>query len=215
MYVGHLAAGFLLKSRVREAPLSLLLLATVLPDLLCGVLLVAGVEHVVVRGSVVYAHVEADMGYSHSLLSVAAVAGLAFVFGRTRSGSVRVGAALGLAVLSHFVLDALSHRFDMPLVGFGSRHDVRVGTNLALHPVWFFAVESAWCFFAWMLFDSSNRRLLLAFLVLLALWSNSIFGFAPPPAASEAVFGVSMLASFAVAGFALAWAACSRSHRLR
>jgi membrane-bound metal-dependent hydrolase YbcI (DUF457 family) len=207
MYLGHLAAGLVLKSRVREAPLSWLLFATVLPDLLCGVFLIAGLEHTVVEGTLVFGHLDSDIGYSHSLLATLLCAALASVAAGASRRSRRVGAAVALAVLSHYTLDALTHRPDMPLIGFGSAHDVRLGTDLARHPVAFYLVELLWCTLAWCVFDGRSRRLALTMSTLMVLYTNSVFGFAPPPIASMPVFGVVMIALFTGTAAIMTWAA--------
>jgi hypothetical protein len=207
MFVGHLAAGLMLKARVREASLGWLLLGTVWLDLLCGVLMAVGVERTTFQGSMIFGHAVADIGYSHSLMTSLAFAAIAAVVGVSRWKSRRVALVLALAVLSHFVLDALSHRHDMPLIGFGAERDVRLGTDLALHPLAFFLVELGWCLLAWALLDVHNRRLLVTLLVLMGLWANSIFGFAPPPPLSGEGFGVSMIVFFGIAGAAVFWAA--------
>jgi membrane-bound metal-dependent hydrolase YbcI (DUF457 family) len=207
VYVGHLAAGLVLKARVREAPLSWLLVATVMPDLLCGVLLLLGVENVVVHGSLMFAHLEPAIGYSHSLLGSIGYALFAGCVGAMCWRSARVGAALALAVFSHFVLDVLSHRPDMPLRGFGASGDVLLGTGLAAYPLAFFVVELLWCLGALYVFDARNRRLLVTIVVLMAAWACSIFGLVEPPPPSAAGLGLTMIATFASTTAVTFWAA--------
>jgi hypothetical protein len=210
MYLGHLAAGLVLKSRVREAPLAWLLFATVLSDLVCGVLLALGIERSVVHGPMVFANMESHIEYSHSLLASLGCALLVAAWARVHWRSLRVGVALGLAVLSHYVLDALSHRPDMPVLGFGAAHDITLGTNLALHPLAFFLVELGFCLLAWRLYDGGNRRLLFTILVLMALYTNTVFGFAPPPPPSASLMGGAMIWLFGVSAAIMAWAAKPR-----
>jgi hypothetical protein len=207
MYLGHLAAGLVLQARVREAPLSWLLGATIVSDLLCGALLIAGAEHATVHGAMVYRNIEADIGYSHSLVGTTACALVVASFGGTYLRSARVAVALGLAVLSHYVLDALSHCPDMPLFGFGIADDVRLGTSLSQRPLAFFLVELGWCGLAFWLYDRSNRRLAVTMLVLMLLYTNIVFGFMPPPAPSAFVFGVSMIVVFVSTFAVVLWAA--------
>ena len=207
MYLGHFAAGLALQARVREAPLAWLLAASVASDLLCGALLVAGAEHATIQGPVVFRNIHADIGYSHSLLAIAACAVLGASVAAAYLKSTRVAAAIALAVLSHYVLDALSHGADMPLIGFGAANDIRLGTGLAQYPVAFFLVEAGWCGLALWLYDRSNRRLLVSMSVLLLLYTNTVFGFAPPPQLSAAGLGLSMIAVFALTFGVLSWAA--------
>jgi len=121
--------------------------------------------------------------------------------------SARVGAAMALAVFSHFVLDVASHRPDMPLVGLGASHDVLLGTNLALHPLPFFLVELGWCLLAWWWYDPTNRRLLVTLLVMMVVWSNSIFGFSAMPELAPPQQAALTLVGFVLFAGILRWAA--------
>jgi hypothetical protein len=207
VFVGHLAAGLALKARVRHAPLGPLLAGTTFLDLLFGVFGVLGLERAVVGTPPVFANWDLDIGYSHSLLmSVLYSVALGWLAARWWR-SVSIGVAIGLAVFSHFVLDVVSHRPDMPLVGLGTADDVKLGTGLAAHPLAFFALELAWCVAAWRWYDAANRRLLGTLLVLMALWANNVFGFFPAPPLSAAGQSVMTVAGFAIAGAALWWAA--------
>ena len=209
MFIGHLAAALAINSRVRAAPLGVLLAGTALLDLLHVPLRIAGIEPVIVGSPPVFANWDlVELGYSHSLVA-SAVFGTVIGYVAARWwGSRSIGTALGIAVFSHFVLDVLSHKPDVPLVGFGLARDLKLGTNLAVHPLPFFLVELGWCLVAWYVYDPANRRLLVTLAVLMAVWANNIFGFAlPAKAPPAAVFGLITLASFAVAGAALWWAA--------
>ncbi|MBI3768182.1 MAG: hypothetical protein HY271_06745 [Deltaproteobacteria bacterium] len=207
MFVGHLAAGFALKARVREAPLGPLLAGTAFLDFLFGVFVMIGLERVVVHDPPVFRNWELHIGYSHSLLvSVLYSVALGWLAGRVWR-STSVGVALGLAVFSHFVLDVVSHRADMPLVGLGMNHDVLLGTGLATHPLAFFLVELGWCLLAWRWYDGGNHRLLLMFLVLMAIWANNVFGFVPQPALSSSGQAAFTIFGFVIAGALLWWAA--------
>jgi hypothetical protein len=207
VFVGHLAAGFALKARVRRAPLGPLLAGTTVLDLLFGVFGIVGLERAVVGTPPVFANWNLDIGYSHSLLmSVLYSVALGWVAARWWR-SAAVGVAIGLAVFSHFVLDVVSHRPDMPLVGLGTTHDVKLGTGLAAYPLPFFAVELVWCVVAWRWYDATNRRLLGALLVLMALWANNVFGFLPAPPLSPRGQSVLTVLGFAIAGAVLWWAA--------
>lgn len=207
MFVGHLAAGLAIKSRVREAPLPALLLGTALCDLLFGIFGLLGLEYAVMHGAPIFANWELHIGYSHSLLaSLLYATALGWMAARWW-GSPRVGVAIGLAVFSHFVLDVASHRPDMPLIGLGAAHDLHLGTNLAVHPLAFFIVELGWCLLAWWWYDPGNRRLLATLLVMMAIWSNNIFGFSPLPDLSASQQAALTLMSFVLFAATLWWAA--------
>ncbi len=207
VFIGHLAAGLALNARVRRAPLGALLAGTAWSDLLFAVFAMLGIEHAVVHDPPIFANWDLDVGYSHSLLA-SVIYGVTLGWLASRWWrSTAVGVAIGLAVFSHFALDVLTHRSDMPLVGFGATRDVRLGTNLAVHPRAFFAVDLAWCLLAWWWYDPRNRRLLVTLAVLMALWANNVFGFAAQPKLSANGQAVSTFVGFVVAGAALWWAA--------
>jgi hypothetical protein len=209
VFIGHFAAGFALHRRVRQAPLGVVLLGTALLDLLHGVYRLAGVEHVVVHEPAIFANWElVEIGFSHSLLVSLLYAATAAALAGRWWGSRAIGAAVGAAVFSHYVLDVLTHHADMPVVGLGAAADLKVGTDLAAHPLPFFLVELGWCLAAWALYDTGNRRLLATLLVLLAVWANNVFGFSLPPIPPESALHAALpLIGFGVAGTALLWAA--------
>jgi hypothetical protein len=118
MGVGHLAASFALRSRFPRVPLYFLLIAGVLLDVVCGVAIVAGVEHAHIDpASPSSIPVVVDSApYSHSLVACAgwaALAGVAWWFARRDRAGALVLAAL---VASHWVLDYVSHLPDMPVL---------------------------------------------------------------------------------------------------
>jgi hypothetical protein len=177
---------------------------------LCGVLLITGAEQVVIHGSLVFSHVESNIGISHSLIGTLALAALSGVVGARVSASPRVGVALGLAVLSHYVLDVLSHHPDMPVIGFGAQPDLILGTHLPAVPLAHLLVEMAVCLGAWALLDRTNRRLLWTILLLMIPYANALFGFIEVPAPSSAVMGFSMLVLFTSTPALLLWASRTR-----
>jgi len=95
----------------------------------------------------------------------------------------------------------------MPLIGLGAAHDVRLGTDLALHPVPFFLVELGWCLLAWWWYDPGNRRLLVTLLVMMVVWSNGTFGFSPMPVLPPAGQAALTLTGFLLFAAVLVWAA--------
>lgn len=194
---------------MREAPLSALLAATVVSDLVCGLLFITGTEQAVMHGECTkFANAHATMPYSHSLTGTLVLAAIACVLGMRSSR--RVGLALGLAVVSHYVLDVLSHHPDMPVIGFGVQPDQLLGTELAAFPLAHYVVELAWCLTAWALFDRTNMRLLWTILVIMTLYANTLFAFWCVPVQSAAAVGVSMLVMFSVTPWVLLWASRAR-----
>lgn len=128
MMLGHFAAGFAAKRFAPKVSLGTALLAAQFMDLLWPLLVLAGLEHVHIDlGNT--AVTPLDFIYfpiSHSLagsLIWAAAAGTAIYAVRRR---LRGALILAGAVMSHWVLDFISHRPDLPL-GFAS---ARVGLGL-------------------------------------------------------------------------------------
>ncbi len=117
MFIGHYAVALAAKKVAPETSLGTLFLAAQFPDLLCPVLLLLGLEHVRIDPSntAFTPYDFYDYPISHSLL---AVIGWSLTFGliyfavrRNRKGAL----LLGIGVLSHWILDAVAHRPDMPI----------------------------------------------------------------------------------------------------
>ena len=116
MFVGHLAAGLVGKRIEPRISLGTWVVAVLFSDLLLFPLLLAKVESLVAQPNVSANRIIGlEIGYSHSLLMNVIWASLfAFIYYQLRHD--RRGAVLLFAgVLSHWVLDVMSHRPDMPL----------------------------------------------------------------------------------------------------
>jgi len=118
MGIGHFALGFAAKRAVPQLPLWLLLLAPMFVDLLWGIFVLMGIEHARVRPGITAASPFEFYDYpiSHSLLGgilwALLFGGSYFLIRRYRAGAVM----LGLLVVSHWVLDVISHRPDVPVL---------------------------------------------------------------------------------------------------
>lgn len=116
MLVGHLAAGFIAKRIEPKVSLGTWVAAVLVADFVFFPLVIARIEHVAV-----VPHVEtnrvmgADIVYSHSLAMLVIWAGLFAAIYFWRKRYARGALLLFAAVLSHWVLDVISHRPDMPL----------------------------------------------------------------------------------------------------
>ncbi len=139
MFIGHFALAFAAKRAAPRASLGTLFAAAQFVDLLWPTLLLTGMERVrIAPGITVVTPLDFEhYPFSHSLLAVAGWA-LAFglVYALLRGGWKVAGrAALVLAalVLSHWLLDALVHRPDLPLwPGGGMRVGAGVWNSLPL-----------------------------------------------------------------------------------
>ena len=117
MFIGHFAVGFAAKRALPRLSLAALFVAVQFADLLWPVLVASGVESVrIAPGDTAFTPLEfLSYPWSHSLLMLA-VWGL--IFGAAVGARTRVPRALPLIavlVVSHWVLDWVTHRPDMPL----------------------------------------------------------------------------------------------------
>jgi hypothetical protein len=128
MFVGHFAVALGAKRLAPGVSLGTMFLATQLADLLWPNFVLAGLERFeIVPGITAVTPIDfVSYPYSHSLLALALWAVLAALLYRRVSHSWLLGTTVAAVVLSHWLLDAISHRPDMPLA-FGP---TRVGLGL-------------------------------------------------------------------------------------
>jgi hypothetical protein len=129
MFLGHFGVGFGAKAAAPKTSLGTLFLAAQFTDLLWPTMLLAGLETVEIAPGItrVTPLRFTDYPITHSLIAVlgwaALFAGVYFLLKRYPKGAW----VCGLAVISHWVLDALTHRPDLPLVPGGA---ARIGLGL-------------------------------------------------------------------------------------
>jgi membrane-bound metal-dependent hydrolase YbcI (DUF457 family) len=117
MFIGHFAVGFGAKKFAPRASLAALLAAPLLADILWPPFLLLGWEHMRVDpGNTKFTPLNLyDYPWSHSLLMLVAWATVfALIYDRItryRPGTI----AIWIGVMSHWVLDWVTHRPDMPL----------------------------------------------------------------------------------------------------
>jgi len=145
MIAGHFGFAAVIKSRERQVPLWALMLGVVWLDILFVPLFLSGIETIVpapgTEGGYGNAVIHAD--YTHSLLGALALSALFGSFFGWRWG-VRTAIVLGSASFSHWLLDLIVHRADMPVLpanigslprlGFGlwRMHGVSIALEAAL-----------------------------------------------------------------------------------
>ncbi len=117
MFIGHFAVGFGAKAAAPKVSLGTLFLAAQLLDLLWPTFLLLGWERVAIQPGITVVTPLDFTHYpiSHSLLLVlgwSILSGFIYwLFKRNRNGAF----VIGLCVLSHWFLDVLMHRPDLPL----------------------------------------------------------------------------------------------------
>ena len=211
MFIGHLALGFAAKRAVPRVSLATLFAAAIFADLLWPVLVAVGVEQVrIVPGITVMTPFDfVSYPYSHSLLMLV-VWGVLFAWICARGGSDTpvFGIVFGL-VVSHWLLDYITHRPDMPLYPGGPK----VGLGLWNYPTPERAIEIAmYAIGAWIYLRATQARdgvgrwglLSLAALLLVLFLANS----APPPSVTAL-----WVAALAGGALTLAWSHWADRHR--
>jgi hypothetical protein len=146
MFAGHYGVSFLVKKSEPTLPLWTLFLAVQFLDVLWAVFVLLGIEHYrIVPG--ITASLPLDLyyiPYTHSLVAAVAWSALVFVGCRWFSPlrATRPAFLMALAVFSHWVLDLVVHRPDLPL--YDNAH--KVGFGLWNYPITALALESALLF---------------------------------------------------------------------
>jgi membrane-bound metal-dependent hydrolase YbcI (DUF457 family) len=144
MIAGHfgLAAG--VKGREPQVPLWALMLATVWLDIVFAPLLAAGVETIgnVPGTSGGYGRSIIHADWTHSLVGALVLAAL-FGLVAARPWGRRAGFVLGAVVFSHWLLDLIVHRGDMPILPGNAGHLPRLGFGLWKVPAASIVIELA------------------------------------------------------------------------
>jgi hypothetical protein len=117
VFVGHLAAGLAAKRVAPDVPLAAGVAAAFALDLVWPILLLTGVETVTIDpGNTAFTSLAFDSyPWTHSLAMVLVWSFLGVALGKAVLRSWRGGGVIGGLVLSHWVLDWITHRPDLPL----------------------------------------------------------------------------------------------------
>jgi hypothetical protein len=191
MFIGHLAVALGARRVEPQVPLAATVAAAFALDLVWPVLLLLGVEVVRVSpGDTAFTGLSFESyPWTHSLVMVLAWSAIGFVLGKRLFGTARAGAVIGVLVLSHWVLDWMTHRPDLPLwpdgpkTGLGLWNSIpgtiAVEAGLLLVGVWMYKSAS----------EAADRTGTLAFTAFLALttllWVSQPW--APVPESTSAV----------------------------
>jgi len=201
MFLGHYAFGLAAKRVAPTVSLGTLFLAVQLADELWPLLLLLGLEHVrVAPGATRMTPLDFyDYPISHSLLALVGWGlGLgALHFAQRRNW--RAAGILAAGVVSHWVLDVLVHRPDMPVLPQGPRVGLglwnSVGATVALE-LGFYAAGLAIYTATTRPVDRTGRFALWALVLLLVVvWAGAVAG---PPPANERALAFSALALWLV-----------------
>jgi hypothetical protein len=215
MFVGHFGVALAAKGVAPKTSLPVLILAAQFLDVLWPIFLMAGVEHArIVPGITAASPLDLyDFPFSHSLaaaLGCAAAFGAAYFFFR---GDAWGGWVLAALVLSHWPLDAIVHRPDLPLFPGGTE---RYGYALWDSVERTLLVEGAIFLVGILLYARATRAadrtgsysFWSLMLLLGLLWLGSIFG--PPPPSMSAVAETGLAGALII----FAWAGWIERHRV-
>lgn len=214
MFIGHFAVGLAAKRAAPSVSLAVLMAAALLADILWPVLVIAGIEQVRIAPGITTV-VPLDFisyPYSHSLVLLI-VWGLAMggLFGRLDRRAMLVIAAL---VVSHWILDVVTHRPDMPLYPNGPKFGLELWRS-----VWLTAIVEIPLFVAgaWVYMNATRPTravgrwsLLLMLTTLLMIYVGDLASPEPPPS-------VEAMTAVAIGGSVLfiAWSGWTDRYRSR
>ncbi len=193
MFIGHFALAFGAKKFAPQVSLGILFLACQLADIIWPNLILLGIEALEVEPGITvmtplnFLHYP----YSHSLVALILWSAIfAVLYALLRRSGTKAAIVIAVLVLSHWVLDVLTHQPDMPITLFDSSP---VGLGLWNFPV--VAVPFELLLFGagiWLYARNTkplNRQGSIGFwaltLFLLVLYAASLFG--PPPPSPTAV----------------------------
>lgn len=156
MFIGHFAVGFAAKKFAPRTSLATLIAAPIFLDLLWPIFVLLGWEHVrIVPGITRYNPLDLyDFPWSHSLLMsivwATSFSVIYFLISHYRPGAI----AIWIGVVSHWILDWITHRPDMPLYPGGGP---RLGLGLWNHVAATMATEIAMLAVGVWLYASATR----------------------------------------------------------
>ena len=213
MFVGHYGASFLAKKADDSIPLWVLFLAVQLLDVVWAPLVLLGIERVrIVPGFTGTNPLDLYyMPFTHSLVAAvawSAAAAIAYrlwtgMSGRAGRGS-RGAVLVGIAVFSHWVLDFVVHRPDLPLYD----DTAKVGLGLWDRPLTAFGLEAALVLLGLRLYLARRpeRGVGMVVFSLVMLGVQALVFFGPPPASGSQV-AATALVSYVIFALVVRWLA--------
>ena len=177
--VDHAATALLIKRRFPSVSLTPILLAVQAMELAWVGLNYLGIERTTTEASVrsvADIHL-AYMPFSHSVATAAGAALLAWLIAEKGLGRPLLGRAIGIGIISHLVLDVVTHARDIALWPGSTLPALGLGLYDRA-PMWGFALEMAYGVICWRVYRGS--RPLLAMIVLGNLTDITLFSAAIP-----------------------------------
>jgi membrane-bound metal-dependent hydrolase YbcI (DUF457 family) len=113
MFIGHFALATAAKPAAPQIPVGALMAASQAMDIVFVPLVAAGLESITMPG---YGQATINAYYTHSIVGTLVIAGLVFAIGKAVWKSQRAAWTLALLSASHWLLDLIVHRPDMPIL---------------------------------------------------------------------------------------------------
>jgi hypothetical protein len=206
MFVGHYGISFVGKRSAPSLPLWLLFIAVQLLDVVWAPLVLLGIEKVSIVPGVTASNplLLSYMPFTHSLLAALIWSAGAYVACRLVMGpnGSTVALVISAAVFSHWPLDFLVHRPDLPLYD----NTAKVGLGLWNFPVPALCLEAAVLFggIVWYLRGRRTRRagFFVFGIAMLAIQTYVFFG---PPPVSDRAAAWTALAAYAAFAAIIRW----------
>jgi hypothetical protein len=205
MFVGHYGVSFAAQRMNRQIPLWVLFIAVQLLDIFWAPFILLGVEKVrIVPGITASNPLDLYyMPYTHSLIAAvlwsAAGCGLYQLWRRPAGGAAML---VGLAIFSHWILDFVVHRPDLPLYD----NTAKVGLGLWNRPALAFGLEAALLLGGMSLLlrgrAGPKAGMLVFGIVMLAIQAVVFFG---PPPVSDTAAAITALVSYGLFAAFVAW----------
>lgn len=139
MFAGHFGIAAAVKAKAPELPLWTLLVSTQLYDLVFVPLQAAGIESIEGTG---YGKALIQAFYSHSLVSALVLAIAAGLLAARRWGR-KGGVTLAVVAFSHWILDVIVHRPDLPIFPGNAGSFPLMGFGLWTYPTTSLIVETS------------------------------------------------------------------------
>ena len=199
MFIGHFAVGFASKRLAPKTSLAWLIAAPLFLDLLFPLFLALGIETVRVdKGNTAFTPLDlSDIPWSHSLAMTVvwmlAFAGVYWVATRDRRGAL----VLALGVLSHFVLDWVTHKPNTMELWPGADKTLGLGLwnslwgTIVIEGAMFVAGVAIYVHMTRPRRSSGSYNLWGLVALLLTVYVTNLVG--PPPPSANAIMGLAFL----------------------
>jgi len=172
--INHAATALIIKKEFAGVPIIWLLISVQFMEILWVVLNYLGIERTTTEKKVRYVgdvHLS-HMPFSHSIVTMVGVALLTWLIIGKGLNQADIGLALGIGVISHLVLDLITHSKDIAVAPFIKGPKFGLGLY-AKHPIVAFVLEIAYGIVCWWVYKGGWA--LLTIIVVFNLANISMF----------------------------------------